>query len=150
MKNHPGNPNPNYKANYIQQRKLVDNLVTSVESSYFWNMILQNQNCPKKLWRTLDSFLVAAFLSHSKVLIHLLIWLLHFSTFLTAKLPNCTVLFHELAITLTLLYLQVCLSLHYCLRLFLLLPKRYTILYYLPQTNLVLWILFHLVTEILY
>ena len=32
-------------------------MVTTAKSSYFRNMILQNQNSPKKLWATLDSSL---------------------------------------------------------------------------------------------
>ena len=56
-KMHPENSVPEHKANYIQQCKLVDKMVTLAKSSYFRNMISLNQNCPKKLWGTLDSLL---------------------------------------------------------------------------------------------
>lgn len=49
--------NPIHKANYMKQCKLVDTMVSTAKSSYFRNMIKQNQNCPKKLWGTLDSLL---------------------------------------------------------------------------------------------
>src|SRR6201995_962152 len=45
------------KANYITQCKLVNKMVTTAKSSYFRNMISQNQNSPNELWATLDSLL---------------------------------------------------------------------------------------------
>ncbi len=57
MKIPPEMQNRTIKANYVKQRKLVDHMISSAKSSYFKNLILQNQNCPKKLWGTLDSLL---------------------------------------------------------------------------------------------
>src|SRR5690349_8713462 len=56
-KNPPEQQNPEIKANYITQCKLVNKMITSAKSSNFRNMILQNQNSPKQLWATLDSLL---------------------------------------------------------------------------------------------
>jgi len=53
----PEKGNPELKANYLQQQKLVHRLVTAAKSSYYRSMISQNQDNPKKLWGTLDSLL---------------------------------------------------------------------------------------------